>query len=376
MSSLNLYSGMPVVESHGAARPVQRTAKGLMYDAYRRNIAALADDPSKHADWIAANADLICTKSTPAEVRVNEVLATLSVMYANDEFIGDQLMPVIMTGGALSGTFFSYPKRERFAYPDDDMSDRADANELNSSRTTDTYSLTIRALQEVVDQMTIQNQSAPLNELMDATQAVLEGLAFQREKRQATVLTTAGNYSGNTTAIAAADRWDSAGGGDPLGVIDTALAAMWRGRGPGMNVGFCSLDVWNVVKRHPQILDAVKYGGSPERPAMASLRAVADLMELDAILVGKSREDTANTGQTASYSRIWSDVFGIVRVMRAPSTRNAAFGVTFQDALTTSEQSWMPWRGAKGAFQCKSAHSDQAKVIAGDSGYLVTTPIG
>lgn len=357
--------------------PIHRTEDGIAYDRFRRSIVTQQRDPALEETFREINQEFVDMRVSPGEVHVNEVLTNLSVMYRNDAFIGSQLMPPVFTGGKLSGTFYTYTKRDRFAYPDDDMTDRSEPNELNQSRSTDTYSLTTRSLVEWLDFLTIQNQDAPLNELMDCTENVMEGLAFKREQRQATVLTTSGNFGSNTSAIAAADRWDSGSGGDPLGAVDDALAAMWEGRGQTMVIGYCGLQVWNVLKRHAQILDRIKYGGTSATPATVSAAAVASLMELDLLLVGKGRQDTANEGQSASYSRIWgTDTFGIVRVMQRPTIRNAAFGVTFQDTPSQTDQFWMPERFSKGAYKCRASHSDQEKVIAADTGYLYTTVRG
>lgn len=356
--------------------PIARTEKGLAYEKLLKSTKALLSGrkAEEDADVMAANSEIVELATRPGEVHHDEVLTNLSVQYANDEYIGDRLMPVVFTDGALSAVYFEYNKRDRFAYPDDDMSDRTTANELNQGRTKKTVALTARALKEYLDQLTIQNQSAPLNELIDVQQNVLEGMAFRRELRQAAILCSSASYGSNTVALSAGDRWDTPSGGDPGGVVDAAMAAMWRGRGPGKIVGFVSLDVHNVLKRHPRILDQFKYGG--ERPGFATREMLREYFELDEYLVGRARKDTANEGQTASYSRIWSNVFGIVRVATSPSIRNASFGFTFQDMATQTDLLWQPEYGTKGAYMVRVSRADAEKVIAPDTGFLITTPIG
>lgn len=356
---------------------IHRTARGQRFLEYldALNDVRTGRDKAALDRWNAANAEVAAIRSTPGQVHVSAVMTNLSVMFANDEFIGDMLMPTYTNDGKQAGTYFTYPKREMLAYPDDDMSARGDPPELNQSRQTSSYSLTPRGMSEKVDQLTIQNQDAPLNELLDAELNVLNAMAFNRELRQAAILTTGSSYSGNTTAIAAADRFDSSGGGDPGGVMDDAIKSLWMGRGPGKLVAFCSLDVHNVLKRHPAILDGLKYSGNAKN-GMATRQQIADFFEVDEYLVGRARKDTANIGQTASYSRIWSDVLGVVRVMQTPSIRNAAFGLTIQDMDRQSETFWEPSEGNRGCYKVKAYHSDQEKVIAPECGYLVTTPIG
>lgn len=360
--------------------PVSRTERGLASDRLILELrrAMRSADPETRELVREANRELVHIKSTPGQVHVAQVLTNISVQYANDEYIGERLMPTLPgTEGKLSAVYFTYNKRDRLAYPDDTVSDRSFANEVNESRSTASVSLTPRALREYVDSLTLQNQDAPLNELLDAQVNVIEGLAFKREQRIATVLTTGANFGSNTSAIAAASRWDSATGGDPIGDIDTALAALWTGRGPSRIVGYCGLTVWNVLKKHPKILDLFKYGGTT--PGMATPEMVAKFFGMDEILVGKARQDTANLGQTASYSRMWGeDSFGIVRVDAGASVRNVSFGKVFTDrAGFASDTVYDASRGTDGGYWVRAKIAESAPtVIAADAGYLLTTVRG
>lgn len=353
--------------------PVAKTEEGIAFARWMKALRATLKDQDD-VDVKACNEALLELKLRPNDVHQDELLTNLSVMYANDEYIGTRLMPVVFTNGALSGTYYEYNKRDRFAYPDDSMADRTTPPEISQGRTKRNYSLQPRALVEYLDFLTVQNQSAPLNEMVDLQMNVLEGLEHNREKACADILCTAGNYGANTVALGAGDRWDSSGGGDPGGVVDAAMAECWIGRGPGRFVGFTSLAVHNVLKRHPKILDQFKASG--QRPGFATREMIREYFELDEYLVGKSRKDTANEGQTASYGRVWSNVFGIVRVATSPSLRNAAFGYTLQDAPTNTDVFWQPEKSVKGSWMSRCARSDQQKIVAADTAYLITTPIG
>src|ERR1041384_7073858 len=272
--------------------PRQDTDETRAYAAFHRHIANIMRgvcSEEERSEWAAENevfkdmAMSVRAGLSPSSVHVAEVISTMSAMYANDELIGDQLYPVIFgTKGKLTAKYFNYDKRDRLAYPDDTMVDEGDPNELSENRSLSDVALSIRSLRELVGQYAIQNQDAPLNELFDAAQTVLYGLKFRRLLRVITSATTAGNFGSNTVAIAAADRWDTATGGDPGAVIDTAKGAVWSGNGPGLWVGAMSLSVYNALKRHPRILDMFKYGGNAGVGAkFATLQMLAEYFELD-----------------------------------------------------------------------------------------------
>lgn len=342
--------------------------------SYYRNLKAMyaSKDPAIMAEVRAANEALLRVKATPGNVHTDQALTNLSVKYENSAYIGLKLMPFLPTGGNLSGIFYKYDKRTRFAYPDDEIGARGSPNELNHAYTTDTYSLKGYGYKEYVDNLTIKNQTAPLNEMADLQNNLAEAIAFRRELRIATVLTTAGNYSGNTTAIAAGSAWNSAGGGDPIGDIQTARAGLWNGSGNTKLVGFTTLAVFNVLSRHPNILDLFKYGGTA--PGLATAEMLGKFFGLDELWIAESRKDTANEGQTASYSRIWSDVFGIVRVANTPSIRSASFGYTFHSDPFV-EQWYDPSVGTIGGWYGRQSVLEDHKVVAGDTGWLLTGPL-
>jgi len=200
-------------------------------------------------------------------------------------------------------------------------------------------------------------------------EAIAEGIAFKTELRHAAILTNSSNF-GSTAA--AGTVWSNANGGTIIKDLQTARAALWMGRGPGDFVGFCSLDVANAMQRNPALLELMKY----TKGGLVPMDEIAKMFGLSKILVGEARKDTANSGQTASYSRIWSDVFGIVRVARQPSIRNAAFGYTFRLGGTVKTRTWFNENvGTDGGYHAQISKHEVAKVVASDTGYLLTSVI-
>jgi hypothetical protein len=355
----------------------QRTEKGLAFDRFQKQLTRIAGskDPEIATEWREQNEEILSQKASSSTILHTYVLSNLSVQYANDAFIGTRLMPVININGRLAASYYSYGKRDRLAYPDDTMADRSNANELNRTRTLANISLTPRALREYVDELTLNNPEQPLNELVEASNNVLNGIAFKQEQRIAGVVAAAANYGSNTSALAPADRWDV--GGDPVGDIIGMIPNIWNGvAGNAKRVGFMSLTVWNVLRKHPRILDLFKFNGSS--PGLASTDMLKGWFDLDELLIGSAWQDSSNEGQAQSISRtIWPDVFGIVTVAAAPSLRSVQWGATFQDrAAPEIDTTYTPERGTDGGWYARAKVSDVSAIIASDAGFLLTTPIG
>jgi len=362
--------------SHNAVVAMQRASYGSppaeRYQKYLATVDAMrqSTNPAVQAAWSEANAQLKAV--SPSSVHQNATLSNMSVQYANEAYIGEQLMPVLPVGKE-SDTYYIYPQRERLEYPDDTLGDRGQATEIQETRSTDSYTCLPYGYSNFVAARTLANQDAPLDEMVDATDAINEGLAFRRELRIATVLTTSGNFGANTQAIAAANRWDTAGGGNPIADIQTMLAGIWLGRGASDLVGYTSLAVYNVLSRNPSILDLFKYNGSS--PGLATPAMIASLLGFDRLLVGKARKETANEAASATYSRIWSDVFGILRVAQRVSRRNAVFGYTLRKGSPLTTVEYDALKGHGGGYTAQVSVLECHKIVASATGYLTTTPI-
>lgn len=349
---------------------LQRTPEGRTYEKTMAELRVRLRDDKEFAKERNAGHYRMRAVS-PGQVHSNAFMSNLSTQYRNDAYIGEQLMPVVPVP-KFSDAIPTYDKRDRTAAPEDAMGSRSSANELSEDRGSDSYSLQPYALQNSVAASTIENEDPAFDEMLDLTEAINEALALRREMRIATACTTAGNYAGNTVTLSGSDQWNSSAGGDPLDDIQTAVAACWQGMGPGEMVGFCSIDVFNALCRHQRLLDLFKYTG----PGLAKSDAIARELGLARLLVGAARKDTANSGQTASYSRIWGKHFGVVRVATRPALRNAAFGYTLRFRGHPITTQWFdPTKGLSGSYMAKVGSFEQQKVIAGTTGYLIVDAI-
>ena len=379
----------PLELSPGAVSTLQRTKRGVAFQRWSDELRNLLDGrtPEDQRKLAAANETFIrglgrpqhgmnsdVTKAvTPTAVHVDALMSTFSVMYANDEYIGERLMPPV-TVAKRSNKFATYNKRDRFAFPDDEIGHRAQSNELDEGRSTDNYSVTDYGFKNFLDLETAENEDAPLNEMVDLVESINEGIAFKREKRILTIVTTAGNFGSNTAD--ATTEWDatSPAGGTIVADLLAARSALWQGRNPTMKIGYCPLNVWNTcIANNAAIRDLFKYVAE----GLAVTTQVARYFRLDDILITEAREDTANIGQTASYARmVTADVFGIIAAARNPSPRSLHFGSTFRmrgDPYTTQ---WTdPSVGKRGGIYARVAVSEDHKIVSADAGYLITDAI-
>lgn len=367
--------------------PRSRTEKGLQYERWIKSVREQLSGMSAEAQAKAAKANVdfcrglasprysasyqgeIAKAVAPGAVHVDTLLATMSVMYKNDDYIGVQLMPYVPVT-KRSDKYAVYPKRERFAFPDDLIGHRSSPNELEATRTTDNYSVEDYGFKNYLDLETVQNQDAPLNEMLDLVESINEGIAFREEKRILAIVVNSSNYAGNTAT--AGTNWNDSTGGTFISDMLAATSGLYTGQTPTRKLGFCTLTVWNTgVANNPVVRDLFKYNQS----GMATTSQIAGYFGLDDILVSRSREDTANSGQTASYARMaTTDIFGVLAVAQRPTLRSLHFGSTMRMAGDPYTTQWSdPGVGKRGGVWARVSVSEDHKVVAGDAGFLLTS---
>lgn len=390
--------GAPILYRAGAEGPT----KGEQWLAYRDllseaargdfgRVPAAMREPVR-ADVERINAALVELRSQPG-ARLSDVLratapsqvqgtspllTSLSIQYGNDAAIGLSLAPVVQVS-KIADSYPDYAIAARLAATDDDEGggDPIEHDDGNRSLT-NSYATKERSRTHVLPFRTMQNESQPFDEMLDLIDALKMRSELAREVRIAAALQTSGNYGSNTVTPGASEKWDSAGGGDPKGVLTDAATALWPGNGPTKRVAFCGRLVWDVLKSHPALLDVTKYTkGGFITPAQ-----FAELIEVDEFYVGSMRKRTSVKGQTATYDRVWGNYFGMMNVPRgAVRLRNVMFAATFR--FGTEQMNVEFTRGQvgskrypSGAYVATNVHDEDYKAgIAANAGYLVVNPL-
>lgn len=304
---------------------------------------------------------------SPASVHVDSALSTFATAYSNGGFIADRLCPVIPVT-KRSDKFFKRNRRDVSHPYEDLLSPKGKANEAYYDVTTDNYSVEDRGLVGYVGNQTIANADAPLDPRQNQTQHLLQQMMLNRELRVSSLYCTSGNYA-STAAVSTA--WTNETSSTPIADINTAIAAIPFSGEDTQLVAFCARPVWNALRKHPALL-ALK-GVSQGQLSRAEF---ASYFELDELLVSDLWQETANLGQTASYSRGWTaTVFGVVRIPRVISGPDVSiFGATFRMAPGIEVRTWdEPSVGKGGSEAIQVEMSDDEKIIQNDMGYLLTS---
>lgn len=307
----------------------------------------------------------------PSEVHTNGPLSTYISAYTNGAYAADIVCPVIKVN-RKSNTFVTYSRKDATTPVSDLAGPTSAVNESDYTQSTDSYSVEDRALVGYVSFDEVANADEPQKPFEKRSNHIMNQLMLAREIRVATLLQTTSNYA-SSNFTAASVVWSNESTGTPL----TDLLAMRAAIPPAIEDGtklvlILALEAWNALRKHPQMR-----GDGAIKPVLVPEEAAA-LIGVDEIIISEAQKNTANPGQTASYSRIWDRTKAVmVRVPTGELKGEASvFAGTFRFTNgmdPVQVRTWeAPDRGVRGSTAVQVSFSDDEKVVQNDMGFCLT----
>jgi hypothetical protein len=212
-----------------------------------------------------------------------------------------------------SDLYYTYARAD---FNRDEMQKRALSTEsagtgynLNS---TGTYNCDVWSLHKDVDDQIRSNSDSPLAPDRDATIFLTQKALIRRENQWVSRFFGTGIWTNNVSGQATADSthviyWDAANypNGSPITDIRNAKTQMRLSSGGfAPNIFVVSRPVFDKLVDHPDFIDRTKYGQTAPNPAVATRQIMAEILELDEILVIDAVYNTAAEGATESNAFI------------------------------------------------------------------------
>jgi hypothetical protein len=232
------------------------------------------------------------------------------------------------------------------------------------------YSCVDISYHEDVDNEQIKNDPNPLNPLKAATRRVTGKIAIYDEVDFVTRYMTTGVWTDGT---APSTKWDAANS-TPLEDVDSYKRSMRVVTGGfTANKAVMSEEVYDVLKRHDQLKEQIKY----TRGGNLNKALVAEALEVDEIIVMNAVVDTAAYGATASQAYIANNGFLLLYTAMNPSLEEPSAGYNF---------SWNGY-GSNGygvrqldldremAQRVEAHHYHDMRKMAADLGVFVAAPL-
>lgn len=305
--------------------------------------------------------------TTHAPFPLNESLTAVVLSYRNPANIADMVLPRVSTRTTFK--YFKRTKDEAFTIPDTLIGRKGEANVVEFSGTEVTASTLDYGLKDVVPLADIRNaEGTPFDPLSDAADGITKLIHLAREVRVANLVFNAANYAAsNKVTLSGSSQWSDATS-DPLSEILTKFDSMLM-RPNKMVFGQA---VWTKLRQHPKIVEAVKgTGAGVEAQGTVTRQQLADLLEIQEVLVGSGWVNGAKKGLAASYVRCWGKFAAALYTEPVNGTAVTTFGFTAESGGGMRARDWFDETvGVDGAQVVQVVDTVKEVLPADDLGYL------
>lgn len=274
------------------------------------------------------------TMNTAGARVVDPVLTTVAQGYKNGQMVADWLFPRVPVG-QRGGKIISFGKEDFMLYA------TARAPGANTKRIQFGYAglpfaLEQHALEAVVPFEIWQDAAAvPGIDMASTSVRKVQNIIYlSREVAAAAIALNAANYDANhKMTLAGADKWsDYSGTSDPLQDVDDAIEAVRATTGQRPNVVVLSPKAFKAAKRHPKIVDTIKYTGKDH----ATKEMLAAAFGVEHVVIGDALYFNGN-----AMTDVWGSdvVVGFTQLGSLAEAGAPSYGYTYQlDGFPNVEQ--------------------------------------
>lgn len=170
------------------------------------------------------------------------------------------------------------------------------------TRSQSTFVLETEGLEDVVTPDDLGNVENPYDAELDVVTGLTNLLFIKKEYGLASSLTSTATITQNTTLVGA-NQFSDYLNSDPISVCATARSSVRSGCGFPPNIVIMDWAVYNMLRYHPAMLDALGYKYTKPGGLIEADLAIA--LAVDKVLVAKSVYESAKEGQTSSVAPIW-----------------------------------------------------------------------
>lgn len=299
---------------------------------------------------------------------VNQVLTGVARAYVNNKLIANTLSPRRPVGGEQF-KWYQHKLGGKLTVPDLTVGRKSAPSEVEFEMEEKDSSTQDYGLDDVIPNKDIDAaKNIPnFNPLATATENLTDLLELARELRVANLVFSATTYAaGNKLTLAGTDRWDDYENSTPVDDFKAALdACIIR-----PNVAVFGRGPWSKFSSHPQILAGV--GKLNTNGGIATRQEVADLFELDEIIVGEGWVNIANPGQAVQRRRVWGNHCSLLVRDNLADFQNLrpTFSLTAQWGGRIAGDIPEPKMGLRGSVRVRVGEAVRELNIASDLGFF------
>lgn len=270
---------------------------------------------------------------TTEQVHVDAALTNLSLGYRNPAFISDLIAPVVPVRKQFDRYYVYDAEREGFRPTPDLRAPGAEADEVDFSLSTDTYHCDDHALAAVVPDEERDNADPAIQPAIDRVEFLRDRIDLNKEVElmarliDETVIPQSETLSGTA-------QWSDFTNSDPVAAVEAKKATIVGSVQVAPNTLVLPYLVYAKLRVHPKIVDRAKFATF----GVVGPEILAQIFDVDRVLVPRAMMNLAAPGQTPSMSHVWGKNAVLCHVPARPGLKTVSLAYTFQ------------WGGAPGSL--------------------------
>jgi len=297
-------------------------------------------------------------------------LTAIAIGYSNKKLIADEVAPRVPVG-TEEFKYLKHTMEEGFTVPDTKVGRKSKPNEISFTAEELTDSTQDYGLDDPIPQKDIDQAPTNYDPRAKSVEYISKIIMLDREVRTAGLVFNAANYAAaNQQTLSGTSQFSDFANSDPIGVITDALDTVIM-RPNIMTIGRAA---FSILARHPDIVSAAQHNSGVK--GIATRQAIAELFELEDILVGEGYVNTARKGQTAVMQRVWGKHIALINRDATADTRNGTtFALTAQFGSRVAGANPDPNIGLRGGERVRAGESVKELITANDLGYFIQNAV-
>lgn len=307
-------------------------------------------------------------------------LLAIAVAYPQGNCIADRVLPRVPVA-TQAFRYLKYNLGDAFKTPDTLVGRKSAPNQLDWGSTELTATVQDQGLDTAVPNADIlaweQAQAAgagfvsQVDPLSRNTGLVMQAVMNRRELRAANLVFNANTYAAaNKTVLSGTSQWSDFVNSDPL----SAIMGYLDGMVVRPNIATFGRAVATKLRMHPKVCKAI-FGNNTDA-GIVDLQQLANLLELEEILVGDAWVDTAAPGQPTNLVRAWGKHAAFtVRNKQADTTAGVTFGLTAQWGDRVAGTIQDSDVGLRGGTRVRAGESVVELATANDLGFFIQNAV-
>lgn len=227
-------------------------------------------------------------------------------------FIALKVCPVVEVPVA-SGNFGIIPIEQLLQLPDDKRAPGSGYSRGKWTFRPDTYATQEHGVEEPIDDNELQMYINYFSAEQIATRRAHNGVLLNMERRVASLLFDTSTWTGSSLTTAVSTPWSTVASATPISDVEAAVQKVYLNSGIWPNSLVISRKVFRNLRNCAQIVDRLKYSGLYNVDAKnLTAELLAQVFDLEQVIVANSAYNSAAEGQSASLASTWSDSYAMV----------------------------------------------------------------